>query len=412
MKCLIANDKGGVGKSTIAQFVVSKFKEENLDFRALDFDEQPKLGRMFGPSIVTSSPVGPSMAAIMDNPMKAEAFWDPLVRFLRVDRPLLVDFGAHAFDRFAEWGRISSLKEMHKGPIVTLVVPVTADLDALNGARRAIKGFSDLFTNYRLVIALSDKDGPMESMTGVPEFDTLFAQGNSPDILRVRVPVLRAGGYPALNARGMSIADVGASNFRDIAAKAGMSPPLAARTISGCQAWMSEMSDQFSKVFDFSANPSKQAAASSVEQSPEPVEQRPVQIQNVGFHSVPAQLPEPAQSAPQQVAGAVGMASISAIKSKSNAEPSDERASTAGVVPQVAVTSRYPRKPHQASQVPPERLSQEEFDEFYYVSKYPDIARAVRVGEIESGYVHYELHGLREGRQARRVVAYSPQFRK
>jgi hypothetical protein len=38
------------------------------------------------------------------------------------------------------------------------------------------------------------------------------------------------------------------------------------------------------------------------------------------------------------------------------------------------------------------------FSEREYLSCHPDVARAVRRGEMESGWAHYRRHGRREGR--------------
>src|SRR5262249_16119984 len=39
------------------------------------------------------------------------------------------------------------------------------------------------------------------------------------------------------------------------------------------------------------------------------------------------------------------------------------------------------------------------FDEEWYLLAYPDIARAVELGELPSGFAHYLAHGQAEGRK-------------
>src|SRR5690242_381830 len=41
----------------------------------------------------------------------------------------------------------------------------------------------------------------------------------------------------------------------------------------------------------------------------------------------------------------------------------------------------------------------DEFDEQWYLDRYPDVAAAVAEGKISSAYVHYQIHGLAENRQ-------------
>lgn len=40
-----------------------------------------------------------------------------------------------------------------------------------------------------------------------------------------------------------------------------------------------------------------------------------------------------------------------------------------------------------------------DFDEDWYLGRYPDIKRAVDAGKLASGLIHYELHGRAEGRK-------------
>jgi hypothetical protein len=47
-----------------------------------------------------------------------------------------------------------------------------------------------------------------------------------------------------------------------------------------------------------------------------------------------------------------------------------------------------------------------EFDEAFYIAKYPDVAAAVRLGEYISGFHHWVLHGRREGRSTTSLLIY------
>lgn len=47
-----------------------------------------------------------------------------------------------------------------------------------------------------------------------------------------------------------------------------------------------------------------------------------------------------------------------------------------------------------------------DFDEKFYLERYPDVARAVKDGKLESGLSHYLMHGRDEGREPRPVFDY------
>ncbi len=51
-----------------------------------------------------------------------------------------------------------------------------------------------------------------------------------------------------------------------------------------------------------------------------------------------------------------------------------------------------------AAAPPPDDGQPVEFDEEWYLSRYPDVARAVSAGLGRSGLQHYLIHGRKEGR--------------
>ncbi len=84
--------------------------------------------------------------------------------------------------------------------------------------------------------------------------------------------------------------------------------------------------------------------------------------------------------------------------------PVPESADTGIVADSTATLAVDPAQQHPAASIPlpdpgdDDLLSAEVFDEAGYLRLNPDVRRAVELGQIESGYVHYFWHGKAEGR--------------
>lgn len=232
MNIIIANDKGGVGKTLLAQYVISRLDQRGEAPRIAEFDRQPKLRRLYGENRVYSRP------AFGDG--SDGAAFDPLLKWLQVRRPLVLDLGAQAWSVFAAWARQSDLPVLFPGRETTILVPVTADLEAVEGGLTVLRSVQAVLPEANLVILPCDKDGAVETLADIPAWQELAQLAARQGALLRRFPVLRAEGWPLFAARGFTLATILAGTPASMSSKA-LPPTATARSLKGLRAWMEEM---------------------------------------------------------------------------------------------------------------------------------------------------------------------------
>ncbi|MGQ9368522.1 hypothetical protein [Azospirillum sp. ST 5-10] len=241
VKIIVANDKGGVGKSTLAQMCVIHVGKAFGEVRAVEYDRQPKLGRFFDKGFVQTFSIAPDWQAQLAQPKRLAEFWDPMVKWLTVKRPLVADFGAQVWDYFASWADDSSLGELVDTAPVVVLVPFTADIEAIAAARRVVETAPRLMPAARVVLLPCDKDGELALLGRHPALVDLRAQAAQRNVPTVALPALVAEGYPVLAAFALRFDAICAATPKELLARTGLPPATGVRTIKAVRAWVAEM---------------------------------------------------------------------------------------------------------------------------------------------------------------------------
>lgn len=246
-KFIITNDKGGVGKSTLAQFVILHLSRQVQPIRAVEYDRQPKLRRFFGDGVVSHS-IGPEWDKQFADSASLATFWDPLVKWFQVERPLVVDFGAQVWDYFRAWGEAAMLGEIVDSRRVCLLIPVTADAEAVVAAQRIVETSVAILPHARRVVLFCDKDGDVEMLKGLPEYEALRATLARHGVEVRRIPVLAREGYPMLAGRGWRFDKICAAKPIDVVRATGASLMVGGRTITAVRGWVDAMTEALADV--------------------------------------------------------------------------------------------------------------------------------------------------------------------
>lgn len=359
MNIFVANDKGGVGKSTIAQYCAIRLGRSGELPILVDMDRQPKLHRFFGRDAVHSLPFTGT-----DQPERewtgASATWDPVLDWMRAKRPLVVDFGAQAWAAFVQWAQRTEVRAFARTEDCVVLVPTTSDIEAVLGAVNVLKTARAILPGARIAVLACNKDGPIEYLKGTPDFDELLQMGRAVSAVSRNVPVLRSAAYVALAHRSVRFDQIERAAARGIAEIAGLAPvpPTAlVRAVKEVQKWLQDM--------DIAVLPLLSVA---------PPADQPVQG---------ARAPAPPGTAPASAAAAP----ITIVR---NALRPDNGA---------------PAAPPQTSQVG--WVTSQNFDEEYYLRMNPDVAAAVNRREFASGFEHFSAHAGTERRLYR--IRQSPQ---
>ncbi|WP_051340662.1 hypothetical protein [Azospirillum halopraeferens] len=335
-KIIIANDKGGVGKSTLAQVCVAWLSRRGHTPRVVEYDRNGRLPRILGAGRVVSVPLPSVVGMAQDARAQSVQAWDPMIAWLTDAEPLVVDFGAQAWSQFASWAEDVMLARLCPTVPVTVLVPVTADLEALAGAQRIVDSAPRLLPGVRLALLACDKDGEVGFLRGVAACSALIQSGRDAGAALRVLPTMTREAYPALAALGMDFDAIAGSDPADLAERTGLPMTAVARTIKAVDGWFA------ATLAVLDAAVGEPAAVPKAEPVSRPA---------------PEPAPEPG-SAP---------------------EPEPQPAAA----PAAAASGPLPR---------------ERFDETAYRRANPDVAAAVDRGEFDDGYAHYVLHGYAEGR--------------
>ena len=142
--------------------------------------------------------------------------WDPLLEKLLDNSSFVVDFGAQAWAGFSEWAESIDLGQYYKGKGLTIIVPVTADREALNGAIRVLKSARELLPAAKIHVLKVNKDGEVDDLKNIPEYKLLFAMVDTCKAKVKELPTLRAKGLPVLFSLNYSLDRIVSTPLEDL----------------------------------------------------------------------------------------------------------------------------------------------------------------------------------------------------
>lgn len=264
MKILVANDKGGVGKSTIAQYFIVRMMRALGQVRIVEWDFQPKLHRFFGREAVQT--FGLQVPTTSDEHLgEVLEHFDPVVKWLQVTRPCVVDFGAQGWHQFSFWAEMSGLRDLIRPSALTILSPLTADIESLDGVSYVIRTAQKLLPGARLVVPVVLKDGDVNCFNGLPAYEQLLAQAQDGMIQLARVPRLPPEGYAALASRGLTFDVIESLDAKALMARTPLNPMAAARALKGVHDWLRVMDAEFGALFPAAVGSVQPRATRNVE---------------------------------------------------------------------------------------------------------------------------------------------------
>lgn len=352
MKIIVANDKGGVGKSTIAHYCAVRVASESGLPRIVDMDGQPKLHRFFGKDAVQSLKVTRFNEDRNNIIEKAEP-WDPIFPWLRDERTTIVDFGAQTWSSFVDWARRTNISQIVASEYCTVLVPITSDIESITGAIHILSSVRQIMPKARVAVLACSKDGPVEYLRGTAEIERLLRVAKECNAISVEIPALHSAGFAALSSRSVrfdQIETAASGDPTEIAELAPVPLPILMRAVNDVRAWLRSM-DQI--VLPFLLEPAVSQRTEVLD------EEANIKIARGG----------PATEAVRAIDAG----------SPDSQSPSVHTRSMLNVV------------------------EQESFDEEYYLRMNPDVAAAVRRGEFASGFEHFVNHAGEERRLYRLI---------
>lgn len=137
---IIGSDKGGVGKSMIAQIMALIYEKAGIPLQVIEIDNQRKLSSVLGQDrISVSLSATPDLEEVTRRPHQAEAFFNPA--YLEWSKGAsLTDLGANVTSSLLAWVRHCEITQLavEDGIHINFVACASPDEQALRSALSAI----------------------------------------------------------------------------------------------------------------------------------------------------------------------------------------------------------------------------------------------------------------------------------
>ena len=158
---IIANEKGGVGKSTLALAITDRLTVAAYSPVVVQIDRQQRLSAALGRNVIT---IASDPKAARTDPAKELARFSPVLDAIeRADAaaPIVIDVGAGEVGRFCEWAELVDLDdefgEFGFRPVV--FVPFTAEAEAMRQAHWTVERLTTAIPGANIILAENQRDG-------------------------------------------------------------------------------------------------------------------------------------------------------------------------------------------------------------------------------------------------------------
>ncbi|MCA3581741.1 MAG: AAA family ATPase [Burkholderia sp.] len=158
---VVANEKGGVGKSTLALAITDKLAIAGHSPVVIQIDRQKRLSAALGQSVIT---IASDPKAARTDPGKELARFSPVldaVEQAATSAPIVIDVGAGEVGRFSEWAALVDLDEEFGefGFHPVVFVPFTAEAEAIRQAHWTVERLTTAIPGAAIILAENQRDG-------------------------------------------------------------------------------------------------------------------------------------------------------------------------------------------------------------------------------------------------------------
>ena len=210
---LIGSDKGGVGKSLVAQLIVHAYDRVGMPLSVIEIDHQRKLTSVLADRVDLSLDASPSLSVTHRDRRHAEEFFNPVYeKWCGGDS--LTDLGANVTTPLMEWARINDIQGLVDDDrlhfrFVAMTAPddqaIRSATKAVQEARRALGADAEIF------IVLNDSgsgSAGFKPFEGTNDWRNLMALSGSHGARLIHVPLCDSQILEYGRALGYTILDI------------------------------------------------------------------------------------------------------------------------------------------------------------------------------------------------------------
>lgn len=152
---VIANDKGGVGKSLVAQGIILAGAEKGITPAILEVESSPRLSKIFD-GVQTITPPIHDPDTLYRDPDAIFSVWDDVASAaLESASGAVVDIGANLFRPFLRWNAAGGARRLKGGAGMTVVAVMTMDRNALSAGLDALQEAGETLPQARRIAVLN-----------------------------------------------------------------------------------------------------------------------------------------------------------------------------------------------------------------------------------------------------------------
>lgn len=211
---LIGSDKGGVGKSLIAQLVVHAFDKVGHPLSVIEIDHQRKLTSVLGEARVSlSRDASPALSVTQRDRRATEEFFNPVYEQWCLGDSL-TDLGANVTTSLMEWARANDIQGhvASDGLHFRFVAMTAPDDQAIRSAIKAVQeARRALGANAEIFIALNDSgigSAGFRPFEGTNDWRTLMSLTASHGAQIMNIPLCDSQILEYGRAQGFTVLDI------------------------------------------------------------------------------------------------------------------------------------------------------------------------------------------------------------
>lgn len=244
---VVCNDRGGLGKTLLANFLMTTVSELELKARLIEYDVNSRLEGHFIPERLEWRRISQDFLEVMNQGGDALFnYWDPLAPELQ-EGGLIIDFGANVSNAFFDWADLSGVDYyLGQGEALTFFVPVTADMAAARTGIGTLHRIHAIFPRARRVLVENEYSGRFTDFQD-PEYDqqkAVLIANQEIDV--ITMPACRAQSvWPRVAAQRLArLARVD----RNALVEMGIDPLKASRSLPLISGWITDFIERLKPI--------------------------------------------------------------------------------------------------------------------------------------------------------------------
>jgi hypothetical protein len=254
----ITQDKGGEGKSLLAQVMAEWARLQRLPCGVVEVDTTGNSLQILGDNVVS---IKIDAKTARRDPGAAMRGLTPLYSMIKETceaRGLtIVEFGANEAARGALWSAMVDLQDelADLGAEALVLMPFTRQAEAMKRGARSAAAFLEALPDARLVLVENERDGCVSDLHPASDAVKVFHEIIAPLAAKattIRMPMIEAGSWAPFEAAGVRLVDAVTMPISDVMLLTGLPLPEAKIIRGDVAAWSDAMFTEFEKLIDIS----------------------------------------------------------------------------------------------------------------------------------------------------------------